>query len=145
MTVYVDALTQWGWKLGASCHLVADTEEELHAFAAMLGLKRTWFQTGTLLHYDLTERRRVEALRLGAVEISRREIAERIRARRASMAQEPPAGFARPQGPPTKEQAARALREAHRCRCPTCAGLPPAPLERAEQPDADDRDGEQHT
>ncbi len=39
------------------CHLFADTLDELHAAARMLGLKRSWFQcqpTGRHPHYDLT-------------------------------------------------------------------------------------------
>jgi hypothetical protein len=46
------------------CHLTSDTsEEELHEFAARLGLKREWFQGD---HYDLTEGKRMQALKLGA-------------------------------------------------------------------------------
>ncbi|QWQ39587.1 DUF4031 domain-containing protein [Streptomyces sp. YPW6] len=33
------------------CHLTADTEDELHAFAARLGLRRSWFQTRALHAY----------------------------------------------------------------------------------------------
>lgn len=38
-----------------SCHLMADTSDELHAFAARLGLRREWCQhQGRVLeHYDL--------------------------------------------------------------------------------------------
>lgn len=66
-----------------SCHLTADTEEELHAFAARLGLRRAWFQAkSTTPHYDLTESKRELALKLGAVFVSAREQAtRRLRAR----------------------------------------------------------------
>lgn len=67
MSVYVDALREWGWKYGASSHLYADTLEELHAFAARLGLKRAWFQDGKRPHYDLTAAKRTMAIRLGAI------------------------------------------------------------------------------
>lgn len=49
MTVRIDDLKVWGnakhrcFKNG-SAHLTADTLDELHAFAARLGLKREWFQ-----------------------------------------------------------------------------------------------------
>lgn len=68
--VYVDRLTDWGWKLGPSSHMIADTEEELHAFAARVGLKRAWAQRSRsgVPHYDLTARRREVAVRLGAMD-----------------------------------------------------------------------------
>jgi len=77
--VYVDALRDWGWRLGPSSHLIADSNEELHAFAAKVGLKRSWFQRGTVPHYDLTANRRVVAVQLGAAEVSNREFATLIR------------------------------------------------------------------
>lgn len=53
-------------------HLTADTKDELHAFAAKLGLRRSYFQDkpNGLWHYDVTEGKRRQAIRLGAVEIS---------------------------------------------------------------------------
>jgi hypothetical protein len=69
--VYVDTLRDWGWRLGPSCHLAADTLAELHAFAARLGMRRSWFQPGRgRPHYDLTASRRAVAVRLGAVELA---------------------------------------------------------------------------
>lgn len=52
-------------------HLMADTTEELLAFAAALGLNPRWIQkAGTALeHFDVTEPKRDQALRLGAVPI----------------------------------------------------------------------------
>lgn len=72
--VYVDRLRDWGWRLGPSCHLITDGDnEELHAFAASLGLKRAWFQESTSgPHYDLTASRRKRAVELGAVELEDR-------------------------------------------------------------------------
>ncbi len=43
MAVYVDSLRDWGWRLGPSCHMIADTNEELHAMAERIGLLRRWF------------------------------------------------------------------------------------------------------
>jgi hypothetical protein len=71
------------------CHLTADTEDELHAFAARLGLRRAWFQPSKrkggafhwyLSHYDLVSSKRALAVRLGAVEVQLRERAERFAA-----------------------------------------------------------------
>lgn len=74
MTVYVDDMRMPArvGRLNAKwSHLMADTDEELHAFAERLGLKRSWHQKpGTpISHYDVTDSKRDEALRLGAVPI----------------------------------------------------------------------------
>ena len=61
--------------------MYADSLEELHAFAAKLGLKRAWFQDDPRLpHYDLSPGRRRAAVALGAFEVDRRFTARRIRA-----------------------------------------------------------------
>ena len=72
MAVYVDALIEYGgsatfrWK--ESCHMYADTLEELHEFAKKVGLKREWFQPSPhLCHYDLNGSKRILALRNGAI------------------------------------------------------------------------------
>lgn len=75
MSVYVDPQTNYGWKLGSSCHMWADTEAELHTFAASIGLKRVWFQHKKdldgygLPHYDLTTGRRLVAVKKGAIQM----------------------------------------------------------------------------
>lgn len=79
MAVYVDALVERGWKLGANSHLIADSIEELHAFAARLGLRRAWFQLRSSPHYDLTARRHAQALALGARELGRLEFVRKLR------------------------------------------------------------------
>lgn len=56
--------------------------DELHLFAARLGLKRQWFQApprASFPHYDLRPSKRVLAVRLGAKEVSREEIVAVIR------------------------------------------------------------------
>jgi Protein of unknown function (DUF4031) len=65
MAVYVDDAI-WGWRGRTWCHLLADNIDELHRFAALLGLHRTSYQgppKGSTPHYDLTsyERRRAIA------------------------------------------------------------------------------------
>jgi hypothetical protein len=79
MTVFVDSLFMTAasarWPYHQACHMFTDgNEQELHDFAARLGLKRSWFQRHkTLWHYDLTANKRKEALRLGASPIDGRE------------------------------------------------------------------------
>jgi len=78
--ILVDALRGYETRLRHKewCHMVSDTsEEELHAFAAKLGLKRSWAQLrpkASAAHYDLTPLRRALAIKLGAVEVSSREL-----------------------------------------------------------------------
>jgi hypothetical protein len=58
------------------CHLVSDTSfEELHEFAAGLGIPRHRFQGD---HYDLPPHLRARAVDHGAVEVSVRELTERM-------------------------------------------------------------------
>lgn len=71
MTVYVDdAVTLWRGRRWA--HLMADTLDELHAFAARLGMPRRAFQDKRSgAHYDIDAASRSVALALGAMPISR--------------------------------------------------------------------------
>lgn len=80
MAVYVDdAVTLWRGHRWA--HLMADELDELHAFAARLGLRREKFQHKTSgAHYDVPAALREEALRLGAVALSRHTDRARLRA-----------------------------------------------------------------
>ena len=81
MSVYVDQLRDWGWRLGPSCHLIADTNDELHEFAAKLGLTRAWFQAKSSgPHYDLTASKRALAVMLGALELGDKPFHELLRA-----------------------------------------------------------------
>jgi hypothetical protein len=75
MTVYVDDMrmpARVGRFNARWSHLLADTDEELHAFADQLGLRRSWHQKpGTAIsHYDVTDTKRELAIRLGAVPIN---------------------------------------------------------------------------
>lgn len=89
MSVYVDKITDYkgsvrGYVGRVSqkwCHMTADSLDELHAMADQIGLRRAWFQKARLLrfcHYDLTPSRRAAAVRIGAVEITRADLAARI-------------------------------------------------------------------
>lgn len=74
MTVYIDNMqrrARVGRFTAVWSHLMADTSDELHEFAARLGMRRAWAQHEgkPLEHYDVTEPKRQEALRLGAVPI----------------------------------------------------------------------------
>ena len=69
MTIYVDVAI-WHWRGLKWCHLLADDADELHRFAASLGIKRTSFQSPPKVraaHYDLTGYERLRAIAMGAV------------------------------------------------------------------------------
>lgn len=90
MSVYVDdmrpCISNVRWHNRKSCHLVADAIDELHEFALLIGLKRSWFQDNVSLHhYDLTENKRAAAILNGAIEINRKQIVGMIRDRRANV------------------------------------------------------------
>lgn len=73
MTVYVDNYrARYGRMI--MCHMVADTDAELHAMAEKIGLPRHWFQRKAskpwLNHYDICMRKRELAIRCGAIEVT---------------------------------------------------------------------------
>lgn len=75
MAVYVDDYRVEATVQGVTArwsHLMADTSEELLAFADRLGLHRAWIQhPGTAKeHFDVTDRVRARALTLGAVPVA---------------------------------------------------------------------------
>lgn len=82
--IYVDTLINYGWVLRGkrveSCHMLADTLEELHAMATKIGMKLSWFQMSTngTPHYDLVKSRRDRAIVLGAKELNRKEVVEKM-------------------------------------------------------------------
>jgi len=79
MAVYVDsAMIVWG--RGRWSHMTADTLEELHAMARNIGMLREWFQDKERHpHYDVTKTRRQEAIKLGAIQLSRRDYVRKVR------------------------------------------------------------------
>jgi len=71
--VYVDRAI---WKYGRMlmCHMIADSEEELHQMADKLGIKRKWYQTHTnYRHYDISKGKREQAIKFGAKALTWRE------------------------------------------------------------------------
>lgn len=84
MAVYVDkARNPYGRMI--MCHMVADTDDELHAMAARIGLRRAWFQgNASTPHYDVSLSVRARAIGFGALEVGRRELVAIIRAKRAA-------------------------------------------------------------
>lgn len=87
MSIYVDPLfnhegsATFRWK--RSCHMYADSLDELHSMALNVGMKLAWFQDKpTFPHYDLVPLRRAAAVKLGAIEHTREEMVKFTRDRR---------------------------------------------------------------
>jgi hypothetical protein len=91
VTVYVDDMrlrARVGRLDARWSHMLADSEGELVEFARRLGLRPDWIQHAgdpALVHFDVTDTKRREALRLGAVSISWREAGLRTRAIRRGL------------------------------------------------------------
>ena len=76
LTVLVDAAI-WRGRGGRYAHLASDASyEELHAFAARLGLPARAFHRD---HYDLPADRRDAAIALGAQPVDPRQLVHRLR------------------------------------------------------------------
>lgn len=69
MAVYVDDMRA-RYRRMIMCHMVADTEVELHAMADAIGVARRWHQGD---HYDICLSKRKQAVAAGAVEITWRQ------------------------------------------------------------------------
>lgn len=81
MTVYVDDMkaefspTHRPGMTYVMSHMIADTEEELHAMADRIGVNRKWYQDhGYRGHYDITQSKKALAIKYGAVQITWREL-----------------------------------------------------------------------
>lgn len=79
MPVYVDNLRDYGWRHGPSCHLIADSVDELMEFAVGMGLQREWFQAKSTPHFDLTAEGRMLAVEHGTIELDQRQLVAKIR------------------------------------------------------------------
>lgn len=86
MSVYVDDMrAKYGRMI--MCHMIADSDEELHAMAARIGVSRRWWQSphkSSGSHYDICMSKRELAVSLGAIEITLRELACMNMRRRAT-------------------------------------------------------------
>ena len=80
MTVFVDDMrAPFGQMI--MCHMTADTSNELHKMAQLIGVRRKWCQKEDTWkeHYDICLSKRKIAVESGAVETTQREIVKMIR------------------------------------------------------------------
>jgi len=96
LAVYVDEAI-WRWAGHRWCHLLADSEEELHRFAASIGIHRLLYQgppRTSAPHYDITGLERARALRFGAIACDRSQIVavfRRVKVKNGKVTRRPPA------------------------------------------------------
>lgn len=90
MSVYVDDMAAPYGRM-VMFHMVADTDDELHAMADKIGVARRWHQkAGTPhSHYDICKAKRALALTFGAVGVDRSGLAVVIKKKRATTANNP--------------------------------------------------------
>lgn len=76
------------------CHMVADTDAELHAMADRIGVARRWWQAPPRhdSHYDIALSKRALAIKAGAVEVTLRQLAAMNMVRRMTGTLPPPGG-----------------------------------------------------
>lgn len=89
MAVLVDPAV-WPWRGERWSHLVSDVSyDELHEFAARLGVPRRAFQGD---HYDIPARLHGPAVALGAQAVPARELLQRLKAAGLRRPKQPPGG-----------------------------------------------------
>lgn len=100
MPVYVDRVNiRYGRMV--MCHMIADTEAELHAMADRIGVQRKWFQDtskASFPHYDIAQSKKALAIKAGAIECDRKAFVGHVRRLR------PVWGVYGPGNPAPKEQ-----------------------------------------
>lgn len=86
MTVYVDDMEAVYGRM-KMCHMLADSDEELHAMAARIGVAQKWWQSPLKTsgsHYDIALTKKALALAAGAKAITYREAGAMNTRRRAT-------------------------------------------------------------
>lgn len=90
MTVFVDDMFKYPmgqYRRMKMSHMIADTEEELHAMAAQIGVARRWYQGD---HYDICIAKREKAIVFGAKEVTMKELGCMVMVRRKTGKLPPP-------------------------------------------------------
>lgn len=76
--IYVDDMRAPYGRL-IMCHMIADTDDELHSMVDKIGVQRKWFQGN---HYDIALSKRALAIENGAVPITMRQCAAMLARKR---------------------------------------------------------------
>ena len=83
MSVYVDEPDKPYGRM-VMCHMIADSHEELMDMVGCMSLRRNWIQDeGTYReHFDICKSNRALAIAFGAIELSNRELYQKVRRKR---------------------------------------------------------------
>jgi len=83
MAVYVDP-ARHPFRGMMMCHMIADSRDELLEMADRIGVSRRWLQHEGRAseHFDICQSKRALAVRLGAVEITSRDLGRKLLERR---------------------------------------------------------------
>ncbi|MHD0644914.1 DUF4031 domain-containing protein [Pseudomonas aeruginosa] len=79
MTVYVDDMEHpFGDML--MCHMIADTDEELHKMATTIGLSHAHWQRPPkhFSHYDICLSMKAKAIKAGAIPVTMRQLGQMV-------------------------------------------------------------------
>lgn len=76
--IYVDDMRAPYGRL-IMCHMIADSDDELHYMVAKIGVQRKWFQGD---HYDIALSKRALAIENGAIPITMRQCAAMVARKR---------------------------------------------------------------
>lgn len=77
MAVYVDDMEATYGRM-IMCHMIADSDAELHEMADRIGIARKWHQAPPKVstsHYDIAKSKKALAVSFGAIEITDRQTA----------------------------------------------------------------------
>ena len=86
MSIYVDE-SRYVFGRMMMCHMIADTPQELLSMADTIGVARKWLQAGGTYreHFDICKSKRLAAIQKGAIELSTRELGQKLRDRRLAV------------------------------------------------------------
>ena len=92
MSVYVDPMAKCmrnrNWNYDQSCHMIADSVDELKEFSSTLGLNKDWYQPKSFPHFDLVSNKRNLAIKKGAVALELRPFIKKMQDIRAKQQKE---------------------------------------------------------
>ncbi len=83
MAVYVDDMRAPFGRM-VMCHMIADSRHELISMAERVGVAPKWIQQADTYseHFDICLSKRARAVALGAVELTSRDLVQRMNARK---------------------------------------------------------------
>lgn len=86
MAVYVDDMKQ-PFRRMKMCHMIADSRDELLQMARDIGMDAKWLQFpgSHKEHFDINQTMKKRALQLGAIALTRKELAAIVFQRRKAM------------------------------------------------------------